>query len=137
MTKSMHSSKRKGFTLIEALIAAGVLALGLFAVGLAIYAEFPFINQNREKTIATLAAQEEIETIRGKPFDEILALSSSFTASGFEYLKNPVGTVTVDNIYNESDIRRVSVTVTWDSSTGRTLHKSLTTLMTRNGINKQ
>lgn len=133
----MHHSNRNGFTLIEAMVAALIVALGLFAVGLAIYAEFPFINQNREKTIATLAAQEEIESIRGMPYDSILALSSSFTASGFVYLENPAGAVTVDNIYGENDIRRVSVTVSWDSSTGSRLQKSLVTMVTRNGINKE
>ena len=137
MLKSKALSDKKGFTLVEALTASVVLAIGLFVVGLAIYAEFNFINQNREKAIATLAAQEEIEAIRGMPFDNILNLGSSFTTSGFTYLKNPIGTLTIDNIYGASNIRRVSVTVQWDSLTGRVLQKSLVTIMARNGINKQ
>ncbi len=137
MVSIRRLSNKKGFTLIEAFVASVVLALGLFAVLLALYTEFTFINQNREKAIATLSAQEEIESIRGMPFDTILSLGSSFNASGFAYLKNPTGTLTLDNIYSSDDIRRVSVTVSWLSLTGRTLQIRLTTLVTRNGIDKQ
>ena len=137
MVRIRRLLNKKGFTLIEAFVASVVLALGLFAVLLALYTEFTFINQNREKAIATLAAQEEIESIRGMPFDTILGLSSYFNASGFAYLKNPVGTLTLDNIYSSDDIRRVSVTVSWLSLTGRTLQIRLATLVTRNGIDRQ
>lgn len=129
--------KIKGFALIEAVMAAFILAISLFAVGTAVYSQFSALNQNREKAIATLAAQEEIENIRGMSYDAILGLGSSFTASGFEYLKNPAGAVAVDNIYGTSDIRRISVTVSWASIMGQRLEKKLATLVTRNGINKQ
>lgn len=137
MSKVMGLSGKKGFTLVEALTASVILAIGLFVVGLAIYAEFSFINQNREKTIATLSAQEEIEAIRGMAFDDILNLGSSFTASGFTYLRNPVGTLAVENFYGVNNIRKVSISVEWDSLTGRRLKKSLVTMVSRNGINRQ
>jgi Tfp pilus assembly protein PilV len=126
-----------GFTMVEALISTMILALSLFIVGLAIYAEFPVINQNREKAIATLSAQEEVESIRGMPFDTMLSLGSSFTTSGFSYLSNPVGALTIDDIMGNANIRRISVTVSWSSLAGGTMQKSLVTLVTRNGINKQ
>ena len=126
-----------GFTLIEAVMAAFIMAISLFAVGTTIYSQFSALNQNREKAIATLAAQEEIENIRGMPYDTILGLGSSFTASGFAYLQNPSGTVIVDSIYGANDIRRLSITVSWDSITGKPLQQKLATLVTRGGINKQ
>lgn len=129
--------KTRGFTLIEAVVAAFIMAISLFAVGTAIYSQFSALNQNREKAIATLAAQEEIENIRGMPYDTILNLGSSFTASGFSYLQNPSGTVVVDNIYGTPDMRRVSVTVSWDSITGKPLQKKLAALVTHGGIDKQ
>lgn len=130
-------SKKKGFTLIEAFAATCVLAISLLSAGFAIYTQLYFINQLREKSIATLAAQEEVEAIRGMPFDNVLNLGSSFTASGFTYLKSPVGTVTVDDIYSTGNMRRVSITVSWASVTGKALQRTLVTLMSRNGINKQ
>jgi len=141
MTKIGYLSTKKGFTLIEALIASIVMAIGLLAVVTAIYSQITLLNQDREKIIATLAAQEEIENIRSMPFDNILNLDSSFVASGFIYLNNPSGTISIDSAYSPvsgaADIRRISVTVSWNSIKGTVLQRTLTTLVTRSGINKQ
>lgn len=132
-----RSFRKKGFTLVEVMAAAAVLSISLLSGGFAIYTQLNFIGQIREEAIATLAAQEEIENIRGMAFDNIINLSSSFSASGFIYLNEPTGTVTVDNIYGDNNSRRVSVTVSWHSFAGATRNQTLATLMTRNGINKQ
>jgi len=132
---------KKGFTVIEAFSACSIIAVCLLSTGLAIYTQFPFINQNREKAIATLAAQEQIEKIRGLPFDTIRGIDASWVEvnlpSGFVYLTNPGCTVNIDDIYGDNNIRRVSITVSWRSSNGLTLQKTLLTIMARNGINKQ
>lgn len=128
---------KKGFTLVEAISSAVILGIGLIIVAIVFYEELRNINKLRETTIATLAIQEGIEQVRAKPFNDILNLGSSFTATGFTYLKNPVGTIAIDNIYGDSNIRRVSVTVIWNSLYGGTLSKSIATLITRNGIDKQ
>jgi len=91
--------------------------------------------------IATLSAQEEIEKIRGLPFDTVLGIDAAWVAAnppaGFVYLKNPVCTVTTDDIYGNGNIRRLSVVVRWRSTTGPVLQTTVVTLMSRNGINKQ
>ncbi len=132
----MDTKDTKGFTLVETLLASFIMAIGLFAVATAIYSQFFSLNQNREKAIATLAAQEEIERIRGMPFNTVMNLPSSFTTDGFTYLNNPTGTVTISDSYGNK-IKKISVTVTWNSLTGQALQKSLVTLVTENGINKQ
>ena len=129
------------------------MAIGLFAVMAAISSQIAVINKDRENIIATLAAQEKIEDIRGMSFADILdsnKLTPTFTATGpndankvpgLSYLNNASGTVVVDNTYSPvsgaADIRRVSVTVSWLSSTGSVLQKEQATLVTRSGINKQ
>jgi Tfp pilus assembly protein PilV len=134
---------KKGFTLIEAFSGSAIFIVSLCAIGLATYTEFAFINQNREKALATMAAQEYVERIRAMAFDDILAITSSWASntanipSAFTYLSNPQGAVTVDNIYGTDNIRRVSVTVSWDSLSGGSKSRRLVTLMSRNGINKQ
>jgi type II secretory pathway pseudopilin PulG len=136
-------SDRRGFTLIESFAGSVIFAIALFVVGLAIYAEFSFINQNREKALATMSGQEYIERMRAMSFDNILAINSSWAMdvnnkpSAFAYLRNPQGTVTVDSIYGQANIRRVSVTIAWDSLAGGAKSTRLVTLMSRNGINKQ
>lgn len=130
---------KRGLTIVEALFATVIIGMCLFTIGLAIYAQFNFINQNREKAIATLAAQEQIEKLRGMPFDNILSLgsSSSFTADGFAYLANASGTTKLESIYGDNNIRRASVSITWTSAGGRTLQKQLVTMIARNGIDRQ
>lgn len=143
-----RSMKNSGFTLIEAILASAVLSIGLFAVGLALYAEFNFIQINRERAIATLAAQEYIEKIRGLPFhggtnnDDIEHITSSWAMdsknkpASSTYLKNFSGTVLVEDSYG-SDIKKVSVTISWTSLSGKALNVQLATLITHNGIDRQ
>lgn len=128
---------RKGFTLIEALAVAVILSIGLMAVAAAFIGELSVLSHEKNSAIATLSAQEEIESIRGMTFDDILALGPTFTSNGFVYLKDPVGTLTVDNIYGDNNIRRVTVTVSWSHMSGTTRQRTLATLVTRSGIDKQ
>ena len=140
---------KKGVTLIEAVIASFIMALGLFVVGTAVYSQFSSLNQNREKAIATLAAQGEIEFLRGQPFDNITArrfyideapalayLHYGADDGKGEILVDSVA-VTPDGFSGNSDIKKVSVIVSWDSIKGSTLTRKLVTLVTRSGINKQ
>lgn len=142
--RNMHSLSKKGFTLIEALIASLIMAIGLFTVGTAIYAQFTALNENREKTIATLIAQGEVEFLRGQPFDNIVTKQFyKEDAPGLEYLHYGSGDGRGDIVVgsagftSDSHIKRVSVIVKWDSINGKTLQKTMATLMTDGGINRQ
>lgn len=150
MRINKYLSNKRGVSLMEVMAAVVVMGIALFAEGTTICSQFSFINQNREKTIATLAIQEEIEYIRGLPFSSILNLvlypnsnPTAFTAPSFQYLNNAAGTVTITDVNNSLisgsnyTICKVSVDVSWTSITGNTLQKNLVALITSNGINKQ
>jgi hypothetical protein len=123
--------------------ATVIVGIGLIVIGTAIYSQFYVIGQIRERIIANLAAQEEIEYIRGLPFNTITSSSTTFpNPSAFSSsLRNnsPQLSVQVDNYMNDpsNNMRRVSVTVRWTSMTRQALQTSLTTLVTRNGVDKQ
>ncbi len=134
---------KKGFTLIE--ITLTVLILIIISIGIvSIFSHgFAISTETREISIATQAAQQQMELIRDMTFDDILALGTSFTfpsstfpAPGFTHLTNPVGAVTVSS-HGDSNIQKVTVTVSWTSPQGRSSSKSLVTLITREGIKKQ
>jgi len=131
------SLNKKGFTLLETIFAIIILSIALIAILSFFSANSFFIIEIKERFIAAQAAQEEMELIRDMAFDDILMLSSSFTATGFSSLKDPIGTLTVDNPYGIDDMRRITITVAWTSSKGRTFSRSLVTLVTREGINRQ
>ncbi len=142
-------SGKRGVTLIEAVIATFIMALGLFVVGTAIYSQFSSLNQNREKAIATLAAQGEMELLRGQPFSNITtrrfykaeAPALAYLHFGSEDGKGEIivdsVAVSPDGFSGNSDIKKVSVIVSWDSINGNVLTKKLVTFVTHSGINKQ
>jgi len=132
-------SNKKGFTLIETLVSALILGIGLVMMGAALYSGFLFLDGAKEISIASLAAQEEVETIRNNSYANILAMgaSFSFTPSSFSSLESPTGTVTIDNIYSTDNIRRLSVRVTWTGYKGRSMSTTLVTLITNSGIDRQ
>lgn len=134
---------RRAFTLMEALFATLVLGIGLFVVGAAFYGQRAVIDKLGETTVATLAAQEEIEKIRGLQFDTVAGINSSWVSnnppSAFSYLlknKNPTCTIVIGPSYG-NDIKNVTVTISWRSLSGQSLSKSIATLVARYGINKQ
>jgi type II secretory pathway pseudopilin PulG len=140
----MRLSSKKGFTLTEALFASGIMAIGLFTVVIAIYFQTTTLNKNREQTIATLTAQGEIEFLRGQPFVNITTRSFyKEEAPGLEYLHYGSGDGKGDIVVGPADftsdshIKKVSVTVTWNSINGKELTKTMATFVTENGINKQ
>lgn len=124
---------------MEAAAAGAILVVMLLSAGFAVYTQYIFIGQDRERSIATLSLQQEIETLRGMPFDNILALGPNFTftTDGFTYLRAATGSVQLIDVYGSGNIRKVYLTVNWTSINGHSLQASLTTLMTRNGINKE
>ncbi|MCK4244217.1 MAG: hypothetical protein KAX20_01180 [Candidatus Omnitrophica bacterium] len=128
---------KKGFTLIE--ITLTILIIIIISIGIVSIFSYGFgiSTETREIFIATQAAQEEMELIRDMAFNNIVG--GTFTTPGFAHLANPVGTVTVDDTYiaGEDDIKKVTVTVSWTSAQGRSSTKSLVTLITREGIDKQ
>lgn len=126
-----------GFTLIEIMLAVLIVSIGLVGIAFVFSRGSAFITEIRETSIAMQAASQEMELIRGMDFDDILTLGSSFTTAGFSNLSNPTGTLCVDNPFGTDDMRRVSITVSWTSPQGRSLSKSLVSLVVRDGINRQ
>ena len=140
----MRLSNKKGFTLLETLVASVFMALNVFAVMQAIYLQTTILNKNREQTIASLTAQGEIEFLRGQPFANITTRTfDENEAPGLVYLHYGsgygTGNIQVDSagFTSDSNIKKVSVTVTWNSINGKTLQKTMATLVTKNGIDKQ
>ncbi|MFH0795546.1 MAG: hypothetical protein V2A65_00620 [Candidatus Omnitrophota bacterium] len=128
---------RKGLTLIEITLTICIIALmsiGIFSI---FSGGITTSTETREVSIVIQALQEEMELIRNMSFDSIAVLgTSSFTTPGFDYLTDTAGTVTVDQ-YGDSNILRVTVTVSWLSAGNRNLSKNLVTLITREGLDKK
>ena len=134
MEKSFRNPK-KGFSLIEVLIAVFILGIvSLTLISVFIYG-FNVVYKTKQIALATQIAQEEVEVIRNMNFDDILSLDSSFSHDSLSELVNGVGTLSLQDGPG-IDIKKLTVSVTWNYR-GTTQKKDVVTFITREGVNKK
>lgn len=133
----MARLSKRGITLVEILIAVVIIGVALISLGLVFSEGVVLMTETRERNIANQCIQEMAESIRDMSYDEILALGPTFNASGFPQLQNPQGLLDIEDTFGQDDIRRVTITLNWNSSIGRPLTRRLATYVTREGINKE
>ena len=71
MLKIKRILSKKGFSLIELMVAVAILAMAIFGIFHAYSAGFMGMADARDRTVATNYAQEKMEDIRNKSFDKI------------------------------------------------------------------
>ena len=105
---------QRGFSLLEILVAISLFAIT--ASGLAAFAMHSLrrTSANRSSTGAVIAAQHEIEDLRGLDYPAIASRSYATTISGHPY---GVGTAVANNT-PASGMKQVTVTVTWSEPLG-------------------
>jgi len=128
----MKREVRNGFTLVELLVAALILYIGVMGISLSFNNGILYTTRVREVSIAVNAAQAEIEMLRNTAFSQIVSYSvpGSRLPTG---LSNATISVLVDP-YLYAGMKRITVTVRWRSYLGKSLQKSLATVVTEGGI---
>lgn len=109
--------KKSGFTLMELMVAAAILASVLLGI-LGVFTACFVLNETAENlTLAINAAQQEVERIRNLGFSQISAEDgSSFEIAGIADI-NSEGAIAVDS--SEPTLLEVTVTVCWRQVGGR------------------
>ncbi len=130
-------TSESGGTLIEVLIAVFILSVVMVGiVGLFVQGDI-FVTQIKEHSIVNSILNERMEEIRGMAYSSITGLSSSFSGTGFNQLHSASGIATVDDPFGDTNIRRVTLTVSWTSPQGKSMTKSLGAYFTNTGVNRQ
>ena len=119
---------RRGFTLVELLVAAGVFVVMAMAVGGLLLTTGELSENDEETRIAALDLGTVMETINGLPFDDIVTTyPDGLSVPSFYDLNLRNETLTVS--YTDpaaSNPLEINLQVTWKSSQGpqksRTLH---------------
>lgn len=123
---------KKGFTLVETLIALALVGATLVVFGAAV-ATLPAIKTARDQNIAYHVAAKKIEELRKTPFDSLPA-SGSFSDPGLSNLSSSTASLVISDYEGSSDIKRVTATVSWDML-GATRDIVLETLIGESGLN--
>jgi len=138
IAKMADSVKRseQGGTLVEVMITTLILSIAMVGT-ITIFAQCNiFVNGLREHSIINNALNEGLEEIRGMSYSSLTA-PATFTAAGLSELNDATGTLTLEDTFGNSNIRKVTLTVNWTGIERRSMSKSMVAYVTNNGINKQ
>jgi Tfp pilus assembly protein PilV len=133
--------QRRGFTLLEVMIAATVLILAIVGMIQVVVSGSEMLDFSRKQTIAMQIIHDRIErlhlvdwtTVSGSyasPATQSVAISSTFAAvaSGFTCSR------TVTSIKADGTLYKITFTVTWTGNTGHVYTRSGTTYFGKNGL---
>lgn len=134
---SRNAVSSPGFMMIEATAALFVAAVGIFGVIEMMQVGSRALHVAQEHTIAGRALQNEIETLRGLPFDDLeLGKRHEFVSNTPElakliHVKTHVSVRDPDGA--EGRLLEVRVRLRWTTQHARRVERSVTTLIARRG----
>lgn len=105
---------KKGFSLIELMVAVIILAIAVLGIFLAFSSAWKGMAVGRDITVATNYARGEMEAIKNKPFE---TLSTGETPPDYKG-KFSISTNIINEIIEEkaiTDLKRVITTVSWEN----------------------
>lgn len=121
--------------MIEVLVAMTILGvMSMTLIGVLVHG-FNLLSRTKQVTLATQICQEQVELIRNKPFDSIIALGTTYANDKLASLLDGQGTQAIESSVG-SDIRKLTVSVSWYFR-GQTMRKDVVTMITRSGIDKK
>jgi hypothetical protein len=142
---STRTTSRRGFTLIEVMMACFVMVTMFLSALTALQRGFELLDTARNTTLAGQVIQSEIEDIRLKswatmPASGTIDLSTSI-AEGLSAAERQAlaarftAVRTITGVSGrESDFRRVAIDVSWRDVAGRSHNRTYETLVGRNGL---
>ena len=110
MKKILKKLSRRGFTLVEVLLAAAILASAISAILMTYYSCFVLISTSKNINITTNAAMGLVEEIRNSAFNRIVD-----DYDGLNFIVNNIpqsrGVVYVDD--SNPELLQVTISVCW------------------------
>ena len=125
---------QKGFTLVEVLIAVGILAVVIVGLlQLFVYCS-TLAEAAGNTTLAINEAQNKMEEIRNHDFNAIAVDYASGGTPGNTFALtslNGTGTITTSQVGGSYELLQIQVDVAWQNKNGRNFSTALTSLIAR------
>ncbi len=117
-----NRSNLSGFSLIELMVAAAILAFAIFGIFQAYSTGFLGMFDSRDRTVATNYVQEKMEELKNADFDTIVDEASSQIVGDIKFSRN-VNVEYIDGSTNliaagPTNLKRVTTTVNWADRNG-------------------
>ena len=146
MRRKPNSGREKAFTLIEVMVAAGVLVLTITGMIQVIVSGTEMLDVSRKQTIAMQIIHGQLDNIRLSDWNAVENLNTPRTVTvasgdqqGFVFGSNLPAispgfrcTRTISEV--RTDLKQVTFTVTWTGRTGRTYTRTGSTYVGKNGL---
>ena len=115
-------SNLSGFSLIELMVAAVILAFVIFGIFRAFGTGFLVMFDARDRTVATNYVQEKMEELKNADFDTVVDEASSQIVGDIKFSRN-VNREYIDGSTNlivagPTNLKRVTTTVSWSDRNG-------------------
>ena len=110
MLKISKKLSKKGFSLIELMIAISILIFVVAGIFHAYSISFMGMADSRDRTIATNYARELMEDIKNKDFDQIITQSRNYI-DGTKYEREVI-------VQSETNLKKVATNVYWKDRNG-------------------
>jgi Tfp pilus assembly protein PilV len=142
MKYGKHHGWKNAFTLVEVMMAATVMALGIVGMIQVVISGSEMLDVSRKQTIATQIIHSEIDNLHLddwttqvsqfplSPTTTTITINSSFQAisQGFQCQRE------VWEVKADHTLRKIKFTVTWTGNTGRPYSRSGSTYFGKNGL---
>lgn len=143
--------RRSGFTLVEVMVAAGVMVLGMVGMIHVITQGSQMLDLARKQTVAMQIIHGQIENIRLMTWTQVNNLDADITvwvresddaynrSEGFDFGTNITAVSTGFRCRRvittvRTDLVQVAYTVTWTGNTGRSFSRTSSTYLGKNGL---
>lgn len=121
-------SQQTGSVLVDLMVGTAILAIGMFSVWVSLATIADFVTLDRQRSDARLELANQIETLRGTPFDQLLLGIVTTPMSSL-----PDGELTQTVTAVTDDLRQVELIAQWTGQTGRK-NATVVTRVARGGI---
>jgi len=105
---------KKGFSLIELMVAVVILAIAVLGIFLAFSSAWMGMAVGRDITVATNYARGEMETIKNKPFKTLSTEEPPPDYKGKFSISTKITNEIIKGV-ERNDLKRVTTTVNWEN----------------------